>query len=64
MMVEALLREAPKLLRIICFESAPECIANSQSHVISVNEASLLHNCFETFLNFNGSPLGVISVNP
>ncbi len=35
-----------------------ERVSNCQSHVISVNEASLRHNCFETFRNVNGSLLG------
>ncbi len=50
-----------KLIRIFCSER----VSNCQSHVISVNEATLRHNCFETSLNFNDSALegggGVIS---
>ncbi len=50
---ETLLHEASKLIRIFCSERVSIC----QSHVISVNEATLRHNCFETSLYFNDSAL-------
>ncbi len=48
--------------------SGSECVTNCQNHVISVNEASLHHNCFEMFLHFNDSLLeggggGGVAVN-
>ncbi len=52
---ETLLHEAWKPLWIICFEPVTHSVWNCQSHVISVNEASLRHNGFQMFQSFSGS---------
>ncbi len=54
---ETILRGALEPLRIICFEPVIELerVSNIGVHVMSINEASLRHNCIDMFCVLNVS---------